>query len=461
MQLPARLFWLLYFAFSVSFFFSSFTTETFAAETSGVNVSSKHPPQVWTLDIRGAIGPASADLFMRALEEANEAGASLFLLRLDTPGGLDKSMRDMIQAILASSTPVAAYVYPKGARAASAGTYILYSSHVAAMSHATNLGAASPISIAAPSSSPTKPDDDAENNEKGLSTLERKQINDAVAYIQGLAKLRGRNADWAERAVRDAASLSAEEALQMNVIDMMADSTEQLLTQLEGRQVNLDNGAVTLKLSGYELHPVQPDWRNRFLAVITDPSVAYILLLIGIYGLLLEAYNPGATLPGILGAICLLIGLYALQLLPISYAGLGLLLLGVALMTAESFAPSFGALGLGGVAAFILGSVMLMDTKSPAYQIALPVIIAIAALSVLVLSVLLHFALKSRKQVVVSGVETLIGSQAEAIADFEGSGRVAAQGQLWMAYCDTPVTQGQKLRITGIQGLTLQVEAIP
>ncbi|MBU6950637.1 nodulation protein NfeD [Hahella sp. HN01] len=461
MQLPARLLWLLYFAFSVSFLFSSFTTETLAAETSGGNSSPKHPPQVWTLDIQGAIGPASADLFMRALEEANEAGASLFLLRLDTPGGLDKSMRDMIQAILASSTPVAAYVYPKGARAASAGTYILYSSHIAAMSHATNLGAATPISIAAPSSSPTKPDDDAENNEKGLSTLEHKQINDAVAYIQGLAKLRGRNADWAERAVRDAASLSAEEALQMNVIDMMADSTEQLLAQLEGRQVNLDNGAVTLKLSGYELHPVEPDWRNRFLAVITDPSVAYILLLIGIYGLLLEAYNPGATLPGILGTICLLIGLYALQLLPISYAGLGLLLLGVALMTAESFAPSFGALGLGGVAAFILGSVMLMDTKSPAYQIALPVIIAVAALSVLVLSVLLHFAFKSRKQAVVSGVETLIGSQAEAIADFEGSGRVAAQGQLWMAYCDTPVTQGQKLRITGIQGLTLQVEAIP
>ncbi|WLQ11768.1 nodulation protein NfeD [Hahella aquimaris] len=459
MQFPARLLWLLYFAFSASFLFSSFTTKTLAAETDVVDAPRKHPPQVWTLDIQGAIGPASADLFMRALEEANEADASLFLLRLDTPGGLDKSMRDMIQAILASSTPVAAYVYPKGARAASAGTYILYSSHVAAMAHATNLGAATPISIAAPSS-PTKPDGDAKGDEKGLSTLEHKQINDAVAYIQGLAKLRGRNAEWAERAVRDAASLSAEEALQMNVIDMMADSTEQLLAQLEGRQVNLDNGAVTLKLSGYELHPVVPDWRNRFLAVITDPSVAYILLLIGIYGLLLEAYNPGAALPGILGAICLLIGLYALQLLPISYAGLGLLLLGVALMTAEGFAPSFGALGLGGVAAFVLGSVMLMDTKSPAYQIALPVIIAVAALSVLVLSVLLHFALKSRKQAVVSGMETLIGSQAEAIADFTGSGRVAAQGQLWMAYCDTPVTQGQKLRITGIQGLTLQVEAI-
>ncbi len=442
--------------------------------------STREPAQVWTLSVQGAIGPASSDLIIRSLADAQTASADLFVLILNTPGGLDKAMRDIIQAILASPVPVVTYVAPQGSRAASAGTYILYASHVAAMAPATNLGSATPVAIGGPGAQPQNPapspgdeaddpnaqpdtgDPDKRSSPKDrpdqLSTMERKQINDAVAYIRGLADLRARNADWAESAVRDATNIEANEALRLNVIDLVASDMDDLLAQLDGREVTLNGETRRLALQPYALNALEPDWRSQFLAVITDPSVAYILMLIGIYGLILEFYNPGMGFPGILGGICLLLGLYALQMLPVSYVGLGLILLGLALMVAEAFAPSFGVLGLGGAAAFVMGSVLLMDTDLPAFQIAWQVIAAVTLVSVLVLTVVLHLALKARRHRVVTGMEAMVGSTAEALEDFDQIGRVRTQGETWQARSNKPVRRGERVRIIAVDGLTLQVE---
>lgn len=434
-----------------------------AAEPESQATHSEKPGRVWVLDLQGAIGPATADLFIRSLKNAQTENAALFLLRLDTPGGLDSSMREMIQSVLASSIPVVVYVWPQGARAASAGTYILYSAHIAAMAPATNLGAATPVQIGGnPSPTPEK-EAPAQPNEpettKGSgSAMERKQISDAIAYIRGLAELRQRNADWAESAVRTAASLSASEALNKNVIDLIAQDTNDLLKQMNGRTVRIHHHTVTLEMSNPTLHQVTLDWRHRLLALITDPNVAYFLIMIGFYGLLLEFYSPGMGGPGIIGGISLVVGMYALHMLPISYAGLALIVLGVGLITAEALSPSFGVMGVGGVAALVVGSIMLMDTELPAFQIALPLISAIALISVLVLYLLLHMALKSRKNKVVSGVETLIGQTAVATEDFQEHGYVRAQGELWHARSNKAVHKGDVLIIRAIDGLTLSVE---
>jgi len=422
--------------------------------------------KVWTLEVQGAISPATADLIGRTLEEAARASADLLVILLDTPGGLDKSMRVIIQGILASPVPVVTYVHPQGARAASAGTYILYASHIAAMAPATNLGSATPVEIGGPPQTPTPqpaPDqpESPQTPEERLSTMERKQINDAVAYIRGLAELRGRNADWAEAAVRQAANVDAREALKLQVINLVATDLEDLLAQLDGQRVEVAGGERTLALQIYQVNRVEPDWRNQFLAIITDPSIAYILLLIGIYGLILEFYNSGMGFPGILGGICLLLALYSLQMLPISYVGLGLVGIGIALMVAEAFAPSFGVLGIGGAIAFAIGSVLLMDTSLPAFQIAWPIILGVTITSVLVLCILLGMIYKARRSPVVSGTEAMLGTLAEAVEDFEGEGRVIAQGEIWRAYSPRPVRQGERVRIIAVRGLTLHVEAEP
>jgi len=309
------------------------------------------------LDIRDAIGPATSDYFVRTLERGRESNARLIILQLDTPGGLDTAMRDMIRATLASEIPVVTFVAPSGARAASAGTYLLFASHIAAMAPATNVGAATPVQIGAPSKPQPQADEKPSDKEREgkkperedsapESTGERKAINDAVAYIRGLAQLRNRNADWAEAAVRSAASLSASEALEQRVIDVVAKDVPDLLRQIDGRRVQVVGGEQTLSTAALQIERIEPDWRTRVLAVLTNPNVAYLLMLAGIYGLLLEGYHPGAILPGVVGAISLLLALYAFQILPVNYAGLGLMILGLALMIAETFAPSFGALGL-------------------------------------------------------------------------------------------------------------------
>lgn len=412
-------------------------------------------PHGLRLDVDGPIGPATRDYVLRSLERAADEQAELVLLRLDTPGGLDSSMRDIIKAILASPVPVVTYVHPKGARAASAGTYMLYASHVAAMTPATNLGAATPVSIAPVGSSPEEEKRDGKSPGGG-SAMERKVVNDAVAYIRGLATLRGRNAEWAEQAVREAASLEADQALKLKVIDVVAPTIDALMEQLHGRKVQLPGGERALNTRTIQLETVTPDWRNKLLATITNPNVAYILMLIGIYGLIFEFSNPGAILPGVVGAICLLVALFAFQVLPINYAGLGLVLLGIALMVAEAFVPSFGALGIGGVVAFVIGSIMLFDREIPGFEIARPLIGAFALLSALLFVIVLAMVLRARKRPVVSGAEELTGAVGEV---FDNNGMVRIHSELWQAISDTPLQRGQKVRVTGRDGLILRVES--
>ncbi|WP_153785569.1 nodulation protein NfeD [Pseudomonas sp. EMN2] len=410
---------------------------------------------VWLLSIDDAIGPASADYLLRGLEQAQAQGAQLLVIRLDTPGGLDSAMRQIIKAILASPVPVATYVAPSGARAASAGTYILYASHIAAMAPGTNLGAATPVHIGMPG----KPEKAADNNE---DTLARKQVNDAAAYIRGLAQLRGRNADWAEKAVREAVSLSASEALRLKVIDQVASDLPELLRQLDGQSLVAAGQTVQLKTVGASVVEHLPDWRTRLLAVITNPSVALILIMIGVYGLLFEFINPGTGVGGVVGGICLLLALYALQLLPVSHAGVALILLGLAFMVAEAFLPSFGVVGFGGIVAFVAGAVILMDTDAPGFGIPLALIASLAVLSALLLGGVLGMAIKARRRALVSGDAGLVGSLVTVTlvqSDNPFRGSVQAQGEQWQARCATPLSPGQHVRVTARNGLTLEVSA--
>jgi membrane-bound serine protease (ClpP class) len=421
------------------------------------------------LEVSDAIGPATGDYITRGIDRANADGAQLIILTLDTPGGLDASMRDIIKAILASPAPVATFVFPSGSRAASAGTYILYASHIAAMAPATNLGSATPVSLMptppAPKSTPGDDENkDADKDEgkssplPGSTAMERKVINDAVAYIQSLAELRDRNAEWAERAVREAVSLSAEAALEQGVIDLVAANIPDLLAQLDGREITTEGGDRTLATQGMALQRIEADWRTRLLSVITNPTGAYLLLLMGIYGLIFEGYNPGAVVPGVVGAICLLLAAFALQVLPVNYAGLALIGLGILLMVAEIFAPSFGALGIGGVAAFVIGSVILIDTDVPGYQVSRSLIGALATVGAGLLFGIMAIAVKARRAPVVSGIEQMLGKIAEAAEDFQAEGLVDVHSETWNAKTHKPVHQGDRLRVIGVEGLTLLVE---
>ena len=412
------------------------------------------------IEIRDAIGPATSDFFVRTLDQARERKVRLAIVQMDTPGGLDSAMRDMIKAILASPVPVAIYVSPSGARAASAGTYLLYASHIAAMAPATNVGAATPVQIggSAPSSPKPEATDDKEPKPEPGTAMERKAINDSVAYIRGLAELRGRNADWAESAVRAAASLSASAALEQNVIDVIATDVADLLGRIDGRVVKVSTGELRLATAGLVVERVQPDWRTQLLAVLTNPNVAYLLMLIGIYGLLLEGYNPGAVLPGVVGGISLLIALYAFQVLSVNYAGLGLILLGLALLVGEAFMPSFGALGIGGIAAFVIGSIILLDTDVPGFAIARSLIAGMAFAGALVVLLIATYFRRSRKRPVVTGAEQLLAEPATALGAFERTGLVRVRGEIWNAVTREAVKEGQRLRVVRIDGLTLEVE---
>lgn len=430
------------------------------------------------LAVKGAIGPATSDYIIRGLGRARESGARLVIIEMDTPGGLDAAMRDINKAILDSPVPVATFVSPKGSRAASAGTYILYASHIAAMAPATSLGAATPVQIGGPPQQPQQPESEAnepptekENGEDGgrgrqpakaspqsASAMERKAVNDAVAYIRGLADLRGRNADWAEAAVREAVSLTSDEAAAQNVVDFVVDDIPALLKASHGRKVRVQDREVELDTKGLVVERFEPDWRTRLLATITDPSVAYFLLLIGIYGLIFEGYNPGAILPGVVGAICLLLALFAFQVLPVNYAGLALMLLGVILLIAEAFVPSFGALGFGGVVAFVFGSIILLDTDVPGFAISRTLIAGIGISASIALFGMMVLVVRMRRRPVISGREGLIGENAEALVDFNGSGAVFVHGERWNAVSSAPVKRGERLKVTGVRGLTLEVK---
>jgi len=422
---------------------------------------------VHRLSVDGPIGPATAGYIERGLEEAAMEGASAVILALDTPGGLTSSTRRINDAILASPVPVIGYVAPAGARAASAGTYILYASHIAAMAPGTHLGAATPVQLGGGSpelpSGPKGEEGSGEAEEpapKPETATERKAVNDAVAYLRGLAELRGRNADWAEAAVREAATLTATAAAEQGVIDLLAADTGALLNAVDGRTLKMPGGERKLATAGETVSDRAPDWRTRLLETITHPNVAYILLIIGIYGLIFEFANPGGLVPGIAGAICLLLALYALQALPVNYAGVALILLGVALMIAEAFAPSFGALGLGGVIAFVAGSLLLIDTHAPGFGISLPLIGTMAVLSAGVLLIIARLAVRSHRNPVVSGAEEITGAEGVATAAFTGHGWVHLHGEAWQAESPRPVAAGQRVRVTRREGLTLHVEPL-
>jgi membrane-bound serine protease (ClpP class) len=416
------------------------------------------PNPVVALHVVGVISPASAEYLQRGLARAVRDNAQLVVLTLDTPGGLDTSMRRIVQDVLASPIPVVTYVAPSGARAASAGTFILYASHVAAMAPGTNLGAASPVSIGlTPGATPPPATTNGDKKAAPADTHERKAMQDAAAYIRSLAQLRGRNAEWGEKAVTEAASLSATEAKNQKVIDVIATDEQDLLRQLDGRKITTVGGERTLQLAGASTVAIEPDWHFRVLSIITDPSVATILMLLGVYGLIFELGNPGLVFPGVMGAVSLLLGLYALHLLPVNYAGLALMALGLAFIVAEVFVPAYGSLGVGGIVAFVVGAMMLIDTDFPGFGIPWSLIAVLAVVSVVFVVFVAQMALRARRRPVVSGVPALVGADGEMLEDAIDTGWANIQGETWQVSTAARVVRGQKVRVVAVDGLRPRV----
>jgi len=415
------------------------------------------------LEIKGGIGVATADYIISGIEHAEETGAELIVINMDTPGGLMAPMRDIVQAILGSNVPVATYVSPAGARADSAGTYILLASHIAAMAPTTHLGAATPVSLTGDDATPDTDEnqgDDADPEDKSTpgTSMERKVLNDAVAYIRGLAERYDRNADWAEDAVVNAATLTATDALEMNVIEFIAADRSDLLRQLDGYEVEVGSQTLTLDTSNVVIDVYEPDWRIRILSVIANPEIVLLLGIIGLYGLMYEGWNPGAILPGVVGVICLLLAAYALQVIPVNYAGLALIIVGVALMTAEAFAPSFGALGLGGIAAFVFGAIMMFDSGVPGFGISLSFVITVALIAAIFIIWLMTYVVKMRRRGAVSGRDSIIGGTGQAMQDFMGEGKVWLEGEAWAARSTVPIAKNQQVVVKAMDGLVLSVE---
>ena len=420
---------------------------------------------VLLIDLKGAIGFVAAEHLAKAVGQADAHGSPVVIVRLDTPGGLLTSTREMIHTILASRIPIIMYVAPSGGRAASAGTYLMYASHVAAMAPGTHLGAATPISLSpagSPGSPPSKPtpNSDKKSDPDPTTASERKSVNDAVAYIRSLAELRSRNADWGEKAVREAATLTASAALKESVVDVIAKDVDDLLSQIDGRSVTTAAGDIRLDTKGRSVIELKPDWKMQLMSAITDPNIALILLMIGIYGIMFEFWSPGAIAPGVVGGICLIVALTALAVLPVNYAGLALLLFGVALMVAEAFSPGFGIAGLGGIAAFAVGALFLFDPAQSDIPIAVSwqVVAGMALLSVIFFAGVMGFAAQARRRPVRTGAEQMIGNTGEVVSWTADAGCVHVNGETWAAHSTQTFSKGQKVRVVSRSGLTLIVE---
>jgi len=417
------------------------------------------------IEMDGAIGPAFTDYLNRGLARARNENAQLLLIELDTPGGLLTSTRDMASLILESDVPVATYVTPSGAHAASAGTFIMYASHIAAMTDGTNVGAATPVEMGGPSSPmPDQQDKDQPEEEETKSNdknMSQKAMEDTKAFIRGLAEIRGRNKDFAESAVTDATSLTAREALDQNVIDYLASSRSDLLDQIDGKTITLKNGNdITLNTADAPVSEYKPDWRTSLLSIITDPNIAIILMTIGVYGLILEFYNPGTMIPGTIGAICLIAGLFAMNVLPLNAAGIVLMLLGVGFMVAEMFAPSFGILGLGGLAAFLFGAAILFDTENMmGIGLDWGTLIAIGLFGLIIVGMTVWLTVNAYRKEVTTGPESLIGEKAEVVEWNGTEGRVHIQGETWQAYSENEYTlqKKDKVLVSKVDNLRLKI----
>lgn len=410
------------------------------------------PSTVVELELKGAIGPASSEYLKNGIDTALKQNAQMVLVKLDTPGGLSTSMREMIQDITNAPIPVVMYVYPKGARAASAGTYLLYASHVAVMASGTNLGAATPVSM--------MPNQGAAETKKGPSTLEKKAINDATAYIKSLAEMNDRNVSWAIEAVENSKSLSAKDALAFGVVDLIADDTNELMKKLDGRVVKVQGKAITLDTKEVTISKYEANWKTKFLSTVTNPNVAYIFLLVAIYGIFFELMNPGAVVPGVLGATSGVIALYALNILPFDYAGLLLIVLGISFMIIEVFVAGFGILGIAGVISFAFGSVLLFDADTLGNSVSIPLVIAFSLVSLGFFIMVMKLFLSSRSAKVVSGSEEMIGSDAKVLEVSEDSYRVLCHGEIWSAKSSEKLVVGQRVEVTELLGLVLKVKPI-
>ena len=449
-----------------------YTSALFALSVLGSTPLAQAGGTAILLNLEGAIGVATAEYIIDGIEEAEDRGAELVIIRMDTPGGLVSPMRDIVKAILGSDVPVATYVSPGGARADSAGTYILLASHIAAMAPTTHLGAATPVALGGGwpgdkdgADDKDDSDDDEESDEKeeknatdSGSAMDKKVMNDAIAYIRGLAEAHGRNADWAEKAVTEAATLTATEALENNVIDLIVANQAELLQKINGREIKVNDRTVVLETESIEVETLEPSWRLKVLSTIASPEVALLLLMIGIYGLLFEGYNPGAVVPAVAGVICLLLAAYALQVLPVNYAGLALIIVGIVLIVAEALVPSFGALGIGGIAAFIFGAIMMFDSDIPGFGISVTFVVGLAVVAGLFLLWLVSYLVRLRRRGAVSGRASIIGGSATAMQSFTGEGKVWLEGEAWAAVSKVPVEKDQEVVVRSMDGLTLEVE---
>lgn len=399
---------------------------------------------IYQITVQGVIGPPIAQFVVESIKKATDADVQALLILLDTPGGLDTSMREIVKAIMDSKIPVIVYVYPQGARAASAGSIILLSAHIAAMAPGTNAGAAHPVSIG--------------KDEKPDKVMMKKVVQDAEAYAKSIAKKRGRNVDWAGKAVTQSVSATAEDALRMHVIDVVADSVNDLLTKIDGKTVEVGDKKVTLKTKGVKPKELEISFKYRFLATISDPNVAYILMMLGFYGILFEIYSPGAIFPGVIGGICLILAFYSFSSIPISFAGLGLILLGVIFFILEIKVVSHGALSLAGVISLILGSVMLIDLPSGWLSISWASILVVVIVTVLFFVGVLSYAVKAQLSKVRTGREGLVGEEGIARTDVKERGKVYVHGELWNAESDEPIAADERVIVTAVKGMTVKVK---